>query len=382
MLRIHLLLLLLLFCACRTKYDTSKAVAILEESQVMPDYRLRQEATQFDTTDRIASIKEYKPTPVQNVSNNPNEVAYKNGFLYAVSNKNLGALNLQNNAFSEVTHDIKNAKVTPVENIVLIFNTLGNFAFIDISKHAIIWDGTIETNSLASAFTCISNASSCYTLTVDGEIVILDYQNFTKRVDKMFHKSDIVLNEIYTPLVIDDKIVFAVGQSEFAIFDTSRLTTIAQSTFAEENSSLFDINLVQGLYKGGESVIISHINGSYAFNILYGRPLWVKRFVFNHAFVASNYTIFYEEGTKKLTSLHLNTGEVKWLQDFPSSPIDIYVNYKKEVVVITGDGIHLFDLETGEKIDFKTVNMHDTDYTFVHDHQLYYTSKGKVYKIQ
>ena len=78
--------------------------------------------------------------------------------------------------------------------------------------------------------------------------------------------------------------------------------------------------------------------------MLYGRPLWAKKFVLGNAFVASNYIIFYEEKTQKLISLHLETGEAKWVEDAAFVPLEIDVDYKKELVILEEKGLHLFEL--------------------------------------
>jgi hypothetical protein len=383
MLKIVFALFLVILSSCKTKYDTSKAVAILEETAALPDYRLKEENTKLDTTDHVVDIHDFKPELVKNLSGKFRKEVYRDGILYAISSKALIMFNLESGSVTEVKHSLgETAAMVLSGDAILLHNAMGQFVFINTQTQETIWDGTLNVSGFASSFVCIEEQSSCYALTIDGEIALLDYQNLSKKNQKFFQKNDIVLNEVYTPLAIDGKIVFAVGQSEFAIFDTQKNTVVAQSSFVEENASLFDINLVRRIYQGGEHVIIAHLNGSYAFNMLYGRPLWAKKFVLGNAFVASNYIIFYEEKTQKLISLHLETGEAKWVEDAAFVPLEIDVDYKKELVILEEKGLHLFELETGKKLDFKKINLHGVEYIFVHNHKIYYTQKGKVYQVK
>ena len=66
---------------------------------------------------------------------------------------------------------------------------------------------------------------------------------------QVFQKQDIVLNNLYKPIVINGNVIFATGNSEFAIFNIAKQAVIGQSTFAnEETASMFDINLVKEIY--------------------------------------------------------------------------------------------------------------------------------------
>lgn len=382
MLKVVLLLFVVFISSCRAKYDTSNAVEILEENTILPDYRLKQENIKLDDTSNVVDIHDFKPEMIKNLGETFHNEVYFDEKLYAVSNKELVIFNLDGDDVLQVKHNLgKGTKMVLSGDIILLHSTY-QFAFVDQKTQEIIWDGSLNISGLSSHFVCIEEQYSCYALTIDGEISILDYQNLSKKNQKFFQKNDIILNDIYTPLVIKGNIIFAVGQSEFAIFDTQKSTVIAQSSFVEENSALFDINLVRNIYRGGDNVIIAHLNGSYAFNMLYGRPLWAKKFVFSNAFVANNYIIFYEEKTHKLMSIHLETGEAKWVEDIDFVPLEIDVDYKKELVILEEKGLHLFELEAGKKLDFKKVNMHGVEYIFVHNHKIHYTKNGKVYKIK
>ena len=83
-----------------------------------------------------------------------------------------------------------------------------------------------------------------------------------------------------------------------------------------------------------------------------------------------------------MISLHLETGEAKWVEDAAFVPLEIDVDYKKELVILEEKGLHLFELETGKKLDFKKINLHGVEYIFVHNHKIYYTQKGKVYQVK
>jgi outer membrane protein assembly factor BamB len=290
---------------------------------------------------------------------------------------------MENLQTDEIKHNIRDAKIVATNTFALLFNINGKFSFIDVNTKKELWSDVIETQGFASRFTCIDSEKTCYALSLNGDVIILDLENYAKNSKSLFQKQSIVLNEIYTPLVFENKIIFAVGNSEFAIFDTSKEQVVAQSSFVdEESASMFDINLVKNFYRTGGNVVISHINGSYAFNILYSRPLWAKNFIFHNAFIASNYMIFLEEKTHKLMSIHIETGEIKWTKEVDLNPLGIYINYNKQLVVLVKKAVHLFDIETGELTVSKKMDIHNIEYSFVYNHNIYYIENNKVYKIQ
>ncbi len=383
MLKLFLLVVIALFSACRAKYDTSRAVEILSTDEVLPDYRLKDVSLQIEDTNNVVDIREYKAVEVKSLTGSLKDVLYNNGFLYSINSNKLVLTNMDNLQTNEIKHNIRDAKLVVTNTFALLFNISGKFSFIDVNTKKELWSDVIETQGFASGFACIDSEKTCYALTLNGDVIILDLENYAKNSKSLFQKQSIVLNEIYTPLVFENKIIFAVGNSEFAIFDTSKEQVVAQSSFVDEESALmFDINLVKNFYRTGGNVVISHINGSYAFNILYGRPLWAKKFAFQNAFIANNYMIFLEEKTHKLISIHIETGEIKWTKEIDFNSLGMYINYNKQLVVLEANGVHLFDIETGELTVSKKMDIHDIEYSFVYNHNIYYIENNKVYKIQ
>ena len=383
MLKLFLLVVIALFSACRAKYDTSKAVEILSTDEVLPDYRLKDVSLQIEDTNNVVDIREYKSGEVKSPNGSLKDALYSNGFLYTINGNKLVFTNMENLQTSEIKHNIRDAKIAVTNTFALLFNISGKFSFIDVNTKKELWSDIIETQGFASGFVCIDSEKTCYALTLNGDAVILDLENYAKNFKPLFQKQSVVLNEIYTPLIFENKVIFAVGNSEFAIFDVNKEQVVAQSSFIdEENASMFDINLVQNFYETGGNVIISHINGSYAFNILYGRPLWAKKFAFHNAFVASNYIIFLEEKTHKLVCIHIETGKIKWTKEIDLKPLGIYINYNKQLVVLEEHGIHLFDMETGDIVLSKKMDINNIEYSFVHNHNIHYVENNKVYKIQ
>jgi outer membrane protein assembly factor BamB len=383
MLKLFLLVVITLFSACRAKYNTSKAVEILSTEEALPHYRLKDVSLQVENTNNIVDIREYRSVEVKSLTGSFKDALYNNGFLYNVSNNKLVLTNMENLQTSEIKNNIRNTKITVTNTFALLFNISGKFSFIDTNTTKELWSDFIETQGFASGFTCIDSEKTCYALTLNGDIIILDLENYAKKIKPLFQKQSVVLNEIYTPLVFENKIIFAVGNSEFAIFDASKEQVVAQSSFIdEESASMFDVNLVQNFYETGGNVIISHINGSYAFNILYGRPLWAKKFAFHNAIVASNYIIFLEEKTHKLICIHIETGEIKWTKEVDLNPLGFCINYNKQLVVLQANGIHLFDIETGDFALLKKIDINNIEYSFVYNHNIHYIKNNKIYKIQ
>jgi outer membrane protein assembly factor BamB len=383
MLKLFLLVVIVLCSACRAKYNTSKAVEILSTDEALPDYRLKDVPLQVESTNNVVDVHEYKAVEVKNLNSSFGESLYNNGFVYSVNSHKLALTNMENLQTIEIKHNIHDAKITVTNTFALLFNISGKFSFIDVNTKKELWSDVIETQGFASGFACIDSKKTCYALTLNGDIIILDLENYAKTFKPLFQKQSVVLNEIYTPLVFENQIVFAVGNSEFAIFDTSKEKVVAQSSFVEEeNSSMFDVNLVQNFYETGGNIIISHINGAYAFNILYGRPLWAKKFVFHHAFVTNNYIIFFEEKTHKLVCIHIETGEIKWTKEVDFNSLGAYIDYNKQLVVLEANGIHLFDTETGGLVLFKKIDINNIEYFFVDNHSIYYIENNKIYKIQ
>lgn len=378
-----LTLLLLCSVSCRTKYDTGNAIEILPSSEIFPDYRLSDVKIELDNTDHVVNINEYQTEVVYKIPKSATDTLYNDGFLYLTTPHELIIVNLESSKNVHVRHDVEDGNIAVSGNLAMVYDILGNFTLFDTKTKQKVWSNTLNIEGLASRFICNDKKQKCYALDLSGNVITVDYQYHIKDIKKVFQKQNIILNHLYEPLIVDDKIIFAIGNSRFGVYDIVKNQLVAESSFVdEETSSLFDINLVNKIYEGGKHIVVSHIHGSFAFSMLYGRQLWIKDFIFHHGFIANNYIIFLEEGTKKLMSVHLDSGEVKWMKDIDFLPIEIDITYGKEIVILERNGIHTFDVETGKMISYKKLNMHKMKYAFVYNHELYYTAKGKLYRIK
>lgn len=371
-------LLFLVFFACRAKYDTSKAIPILPTQNIIPDANLQNIPLEYSTHENVVSIGNYKRGFVKNVSGVGH--FYDDGHLYYTKNKRFFALNLQTFQTTSLKHHIKNAKIAIGGKNILLFDEIGNFAVVEKESYKILWSTKFEIQGLASEFSCVED-TKCYALTLDGHIAIIDISNQKTEIINFTQPQNIISNEIYKPLVYNNFIIFAVGNSEFAIFDSTTQEMIAKNPFIQD-TSVFNINIINKFYKLKDTIIISHINGAYAFNISHGVPLWEKKFIFEKSLPTDNYLFFFNEEVKKIFCIHSETGEVKWAINAEYTPIGFFINTQNELIITEKHGIHILNAENGELQAFKKLNLAHTNHFFAHDHKLHYIKNHKVYTIQ
>jgi outer membrane protein assembly factor BamB len=241
--------------------------------------------------------------------------------------------------------------------------------------------------TMGSKFVCENE--KCYAVTAEGILVVLDITKKQVQMAQVFPKQDIILNNLYKPIITNGNIIFATGNSEFAIFNIEKQAIIGQSTFSnEETASMFDINLVKEIYSSNGNVLISHLNGIYAFNVVQGRPLWNKNLHIDTALISGNYIIFFENKTQKLVCMHIATGEAKWIVPLNSKQTQVsFLQIVKNendysLFVGTKNGVEVLSFEDGSKKHFLKMNLGNVAYSFTHNEILYYINKSNIYKVK
>jgi len=409
--------LILILAGCRSQYDTSKAIDILPTDEITIDYRLKDLPFQIDDETFVASILQNKKEKITDITNFVQSVEHFEGNLFLATNKKITVVSVgdSHNKAKEISakHKISNPMLVANGNFVLIFNSKGTFSFMNSSTLEEVWGGRIgltddeflaeqkekglletlnpkppkQVVTLGSKFVCENE--KCYAVTAEGILVVLDIIKKQVQMAQVFQKQDIVLNNLYKPIVINGNVIFATGNSEFAIFSIAKQAVIGQSTFAnEETASMFDINLVKEIYSSNDNVLISHINGIYAFDATQGRPLWNKNLQIDTALISGNYIIFFENKTQKLVCMHIATGEAKWIVPLDINPMQvIFLNIAKNqndysLFVGTKKGIDVLSFEDGSKKDFLRMNLKNVVYSFTHNEILYYINKSNIYKVK
>ena len=409
--------LLLILAGCRSKYDTSKAIDILPTDEITIDYRLKDLPFQIDDETLVASVAENKKEKITNIANFVQSVEHFEGKLFLATNKKIvvaliGSLTEKTKEIS-VKHNISNPMLAVQRGLVLIFDSKGTFSVLNSNTLEEIWSGRIgltdgeflaeqkekglletlnpkppkQVVTLGSKFVCENE--KCYAVTAEGILVVLDITKKQVQMAQVFPKQDIVLNNLYKPIIANGNIIFATGNSEFAIFNIAKQSIVGQSTFAnEETASMFDINLVKEIYSSSENVLISHLNGIYAFNVVQGRPLWNKNLHIDTALISGNYIIFFENKTQKLVCMHIATGEARWIVplDIKQTQV-IFLNIVKNkgdymLFVGTKNGIDVISFEDGSKKHFLKMNLSNIAYSFTNNDILYYIKKSNIYKVK
>lgn len=381
MLKIILLMFCIIVTGCRTKYDTSKAIDILSSSsENQVDYKLQEVPLTLDD-DRNLIKTDGMPSEYTSIAFDERESVYIDNILYVVGNRYLGVVQIDNKETNDVKHDIVNPYLAATRGFALVYNEK-SFAIFDADTLEVLWKDNITSDGLASRFVCIENEAACFALSINGEIIKLSLSERLVYVTQVLAKQDIMLNTLYTPAIFQDYIIFASGNSEFAIFDTKQDKIVINASFVDsDNSSIFDINLVKEIYSHKNNVIISHINGLYMFNILYGRPLWTKKIVtLGNIGFFGQYMVLYDKGTNNLMMMYAETGDVKWIVKDQMNPMAIFVDYNKNIVICTDDGIHLFNSETGAwENKVLKFGLQNVRYVFVHNNNLYWVKGKKIY---
>lgn len=409
--------LLLILAGCRSKYDTSNAIDILPTNEITIEYRLKDLPFQIDDEGVVASVSQGKKEKVSKVKNFVESVEHFEGKLFLATNKKIAVVSLRNSKekTKEISakHKISNPMLAVQKDFVLIFDSKGTFSVVNSSTLEEVWGGRIgltdgeflaeqkekglletlnpkppkQVVTMGSKFVCENE--KCYAVTAEGILVVLDITKKQVQMAQVFPKQDIILNNLYKPIITNGNIIFATGNSEFTIFNIEKQAIIGQSTFAnEETASMFDINLVKEIYSSNGNVLISHLNGIYAFNVVQGRPLWNKNLHIDTALISGNYIIFFENKTQKLVCMHIATGEAKWI--VPLNSKQTQVNFLQIVknendyslFVGTKNGIEVLSFEDGSKKDFLKMNLGNVAYSFTHNEILYYINKSNIYKVK
>ncbi len=423
----RIILILLIFASCRSKYDTSKAIDVLPTEEVTIDYRLKDLPFQIDDESSIVHLSQHDLQSVKKLQSFVKAVEYSNGKLFLATNTKLTVIDIERSTKTKedrravekfVKHSITNPLLTTHGDFTLLFDEKGNFSVFHLTELETeyslesVWYGRIglsdveflkeneekglfetinpspkkQVITLSSRFTCHTN--QCYAMTVEGILVTLDLTLHTVQMKQMFQKQDIILDSIYQPLISNGNIVFATGNSEFAIYNIQNHNVIGQSTFVDqESSSMFDINIIKSIYSAESSVIISHLNGVYAFNIVQGHPIWTKNFIIDSALISGNYMILFDVKSQKLICLHIQTGEAKWTVKLDTASVlslNVTKNSNEEYSLSVGEpkGFRTISLQDGTEQYFKKANLSNVSYYFVHNGNLYYIKKGNIYKVK
>ena len=408
---------LLILAGCRSKYNTSRAIDILPTDEITIDYRLKDLPFQIDDETFVASVSQNQKAKITDIANFVQSVEHFEGKIFLATNKKITVVTLENvnDKAKEISakHKILNPMLVAKGNFVLMFNSKGTFSFLNSNTLEEYWSGRIgltdgeflaeqkekglletlnpkppkQVVTLGSGFVCEND--KCYAVTAEGILVVLDILKKQVQMAQAFPKQDIILNNLYKPIIANGNIIFATGNSEFAIFNIAKQAIIGQSTFAnEETASMFDINLVKEIYSSNGNVLISHLNGIYAFDATQGRPLWNKNLHIDTALISGNYIIFFENKTQKLVCMHIATGEAKWIMPLNSNPTQvIFLKIVKNqndysLFVGTKNGIEILSFEDGTKKDFLKMNLGNVAYSFTHNEALYYINKSNIYKVK
>ena len=409
--------LLLILAGCRSKYDTSNAIDILPTNEITIEYRLKDLPFQIDDEGVVASVSQGKKEQISKVKNFVESVEHFEGKLFLATNKKIAVISLRNSKEKtkeiSVKHKISNPMLAVQRDFVLIFDSKGTFSVVNSSTLEEVWGGRIgltdgeflaeqkekglletlnpkppkQVVTMGSKFVCENE--KCYAVTAEGILVVLDITKKQVQMAQVFPKQDIILNNLYKPIITNGNIIFATGNSEFAIFNIEKQAIIGQSTFAnEETASMFDINLVKEIYSSNGNVLISHLNGIYAFNVVQGRPLWNKNLHIDTALISGNYIIFFENKTQKLVCMHIATGEAKWIVPLNSKQTQVsFLQIVKNendysLFVGTKNGVEVLSFEDGSKKDFLKMNLGNVAYSFTHNEILYYINKSNIYKVK
>lgn len=384
-LKIALLMLFVVVTGCRTKYDISKAVEILpssNENQV--DYKLRDIQFALDD-DKLLVKTEGKTKEYMSIPFSGKESVYANGIVYILSKNYLGSAKIDSKKTDYAQHKIKDPYLAITSNSAIVYNEK-EFTVFDTETFEVSWKDNINEDGLASRFACNDDISSCFALSLSGSIIKLDLSQQTLQTVQALPKQDMILNALYAPAVYKNYIIFASGNSEFAIFDTTQNKIVTSMPFVDsDSSSIFDINLVKEIYATQNNIIISHINGLYAFNILYGRPLWEKKIVSlgNIGFLGQ-YTVLCDKSTKNIVMMHTETGGLKWVTQSNINPTAVFADYNRNIVIFADDGIHLFDSQTGEEQENRNLksNSGNAQYVFTENNNLYWVKGSKIYTLK
>jgi hypothetical protein len=412
-----LIALLLILAGCRSKYDTSNAIDILPTNEITIEYHLKDLPFQIDDEGVVASVSQGKKEKVSKVKNFVESVEHFEGKLFLATSKKIAVVSLRNSKEKtkeiSVKHKISNPMLAVQKDFVLIFDSKGTFSVVNSSTLEEVWGGRVgltdgeflaeqkekglletlnpkppkQVVTMGSKFVCENE--KCYAVTAEGILVVLDITKKQVQMAQVFPKQDIILNNLYKPIITNGNIIFATGNSEFAIFNIEKQAIIGQSTFTnEETASMFDINLVKEIYSSNGNVLISHLNGIYAFNVVQGRPLWNKNLHIDTALISGNYIIFFENKTQKLVCMHIATGEAKWIVPLNSKQTQVsFLQIVKNendysLFVGTKNGVEVLSFEDGSKKDFLKMNLGNVAYSFTHNEILYYINKSNIYKVK
>ncbi len=412
-----LLALLLIFAGCRSKYDTSKALDILPSDEITIDFRLKDIPFQIDEATQVATITSGTKI-VAKIEKSTHDAQHFGDAIFTASNSKITALSLENpeNKISK-SHKITNPMLEIQKDFVLIFNAKGTFEVLKSGNKSgnleLAWSGRVglsneefqreqkpktlrerlnpkpekQVFTLSSRFVC--QEENCYAMTAEGIIAVLNVVKKQVQMAQIIAPQDITLHNTYKPIIANGNIVFATGNSEFIIFNIAKQAVIGQSSFAnEDTASMFDINLVKAIYASNESVLISHLNGVYAFNIMQGTALWNKKLNIENAMISANYTVFFETKTQKLVCMNIQTGEAKWITALKSSPKVVeFINIARNnnafnIIVGTQNGIEVLDFEDGTTQNFTKINLGNIKHSFIHNETFYYTNKNNIYKLK
>lgn len=365
--------LLLLLTSCVTKYDTSKAIAILPSSEPIPDYTLSQTSLQVENIEDVVEFEGFEIEKIAKIGKGYYE--FFNNKIYTASKKKLEIVDIQTLEKITILHSVAKPQIQNFNNFIIIYNKNGDFEIF--KNNELSWKESVE--GLASKFIC--DAQKCYALGLEGGVFILNMAEKTIERVEVSQKQNMLLAILYTPALINQNLIFADGNSNFTVFETTTKKVIGQSSFVAEDSTFFDINLVRQIYANSESVILSHINGVYAFNVDFLRPMWVKKYNFHNALMAQNFIAFQEKENRNIVLVSLKTGEPKWVKSVDFAVKTIKFGYENSMFVMEKDGVHKLNVETGEELQFRKLPL-NYSYSFSVNGRFYFIKNGKLFKIK
>jgi hypothetical protein len=383
----QILLIVLLIAGCRAKYDISKAVEILPSTEVeQVDYTLNDDNITVDNGSNVVNLSDGNLQGVASFDFVPKSGIYNNGFVYALGSKHIAAFDISQNAMQTVLHSVVKPMDIFVTNSFLMVYNAKKFAIFDAITLEKLWEGELKIDDLASKFVCVEDSKSCFALAISGEIIEMNLaERYVKNLP-VAQKQETLLNTLYVPAIAQNYLIFVTSNTEFAIFDWQTKKVVTHAPFVDTDSaSIFDINLVQSVSTNGDKVLISHTNGLYAFSMLYGKPLWAKNIITSGAVAfLGEYVVAYDKNAKKIIVIHIEKGGIKWSEELKDAPMNIFVDYTKQLVVLGNDGFHLFDINTGEKAENKNYkfNASGVVYAFSHNDTLYYLNNRKIFAVK
>lgn len=409
--------ILLFFASCRSKYDTSKALDILPTGEITMDFGLKDSPFQVDENTQTANITNGTKS-LSRIGFSIKSIENYDNVIFTATNNKITATSLNNLAKkTSKSHKIINPMLEIQRDFILIFNTKGTFEVLKSDTLATVWSGRVgltdaqfaieqrpksllsrireklknkheqQVFTLSSSFACANE--NCYATTAEGVLVILNVVKKQVQMAQILPPQDITLHNLYKPKIANGNIIFSSGNSEFIIFNIAKQAVIGQSSFAnEDTASMFDINLVKEIYTSNDTILISHLNGVYAFNIKHGTSLWNKNLLIDSALISGNYIIFFETKTQKLVCMNISTGEAKWITSlkFPKSHVKFLTIANHDdgyrLLVGTQSGIEAVDFQEGTHLGFTKMNLANVKHSFIHNEIFYYINKNNIYRLK